>query len=130
MNLYNVLFEINRAATCLLKMAGLDYRKIPRFRDCYVEKGNIVVFTRSGGGNRECFAESDDHSECCHTLNDELTYKQNYITDYDDDFDSTYAYFLFRPLDEYKELAAALESNDEPRGVAKFEALIKKLEHI
>jgi hypothetical protein len=108
MSLYNTLFGMNPASNVLLKMAGLTMDEIPRFRDVSVDAGDIVVYTRTGGGNRECYAEDGDCSECYHTANSALAAKPNYLNDTDDDFDSTYAYFRFAPLDEYKELLGAL----------------------
>ena len=128
MSLYNALFGVNEAAPIILKIAGLTPGQIPRFRDCYIENGNVVVYTRTGGGNRECNAYGDeDCSSCYHTANDLLTEKPNYLTDYDDDFDSTYAYFVFSPLEEYKDLAAALETKDAKHVGEKFQDLIAKM---
>lgn len=126
MSLYNMLFGMNKAAPLLLQMAGLKYEEIARFRDCMVEDGLIVVYTRTGGGNRECFADDGDCSQCYHTFNERLASKPNYVKDYDDDFDSTYAYFVFKPLDEYLDLILGLESNDPGVG-DKFKLLVDKM---
>jgi hypothetical protein len=52
--LYNVLFGTNQSADELLAVLGLARASVGRFRDCYVSDGQIVVYTRNGGGNREC----------------------------------------------------------------------------
>lgn len=126
MSLYNQLFGVNKAFPILLKMCGVEYSEIPRFRDCFVKDGNVVIYTRTGGGNRECYADDGDCSQCYHTLNDALAAKPNYLCDYDDDYDRTYAYFEFRPLDEYAALFTGIQSNDPGVG-AKFKALIAEL---
>lgn len=91
MSLYNMIAGVNPLAqycVAILQEAGkLDP---PRFRDSYldVEDGGevkIVVLTRSGGGNR------DDY----HGSNEAMANHPCYISDEDDDFDSTYAYFYF-----------------------------------
>ena len=56
----------------------------------------VVVSARQGGGNRECYCEYDGHEDGCLALNNEIISEHpNYVTDYDDDFDSTYNYFVF-----------------------------------
>lgn len=64
----------------------------PRFRDCFVtDEGNIAVYTRVGGNNRNC-----GYGE------EELYKDENFLTTYDDDFDSTYATYEFRVPDKLK----------------------------
>jgi len=128
-----MLFGVNQATPILLKIIGVEFQEIPRFRDCYIDGDKIVIYTRTGGGNRECYADKDengniDHSECYHTLNDALAEKPNYIIDYNDDYDSTYAYFEFKPLEQYKEIFEALKTGNKPEKVSeKFLKLIKEL---
>lgn len=57
----------------------------------------VAVSTRQGGGNRECWCDDyDNHEEYCLSKNnDELTSHPNYLSDEDDDFDSTYATFYY-----------------------------------
>ena len=91
--LYNAIFGMN-PATVLVAPMLTDERPesyFPRFRDCYVEDGNIVVYTRVGGGNRDCgFGE------------DKLYELPTFIETHDDDFDSTYGYYVFGVPDEWK----------------------------
>jgi hypothetical protein len=90
MSLYNMLFGTNPASGFLLGALELETEKYPtgRFRDIYFEaEGNkIILYTRNGGGNREDYEHVFEALEK-HPL---------YLTDYDDDFDSTYAYIEFK----------------------------------
>lgn len=134
MGLYNILFGVNQAFPLLMKALNLQYHgkklKIDgeynpgRFRDIYLSDDGtkVILFTRNGGGNRECpeyeycpqwdrtqdkYALPDgtfldeinpEHhdSNCLVYVNWKLTQHPLYIRDYDDDFDCTYAYFEFR----------------------------------
>ena len=77
---------------------GLNPSLVPRFRNAFyirageeVEPGEtfnhdvVIIRTRTGGGNREEY-ENDNY---------ELTQNPNYMRDYDDEDDCTYAYFFF-----------------------------------
>jgi hypothetical protein len=109
---------------------------VARFRDAWVEEGEsgpvIAIYTRQGGGNRECYCEGEpgsvafaaEHtpSRCYAACNQELVRHPLYITDRDDEFDSTYATFYFRAPtelpaglpEEFREvLAAALAALPE-----------------
>ena len=93
MSLYNMIKGLNPACLFILPMLGRPMDEYPRFRDCFVtEDNNIAVYTRVGGGNRGCgFGE------------EELYKDKNFITTYDDDFDSTYATYEFAVPDEWRE---------------------------
>ena len=52
MSLYNMLFGVNSAAPVLLATLGLTESDVPRFRDCHLNGEQIVIYTRTGGGNR------------------------------------------------------------------------------
>ena len=56
MSLYNALFGFNPACILILPMIGRGGQEgYPRFRDCFVtDEGNIAVYTRVGGNNRNC----------------------------------------------------------------------------
>lgn len=76
---------VNIATFFILPMLGekhpYDY---PRFRDCFVDNNEIHVYTRVGGGNRNCgFGE------------EELQKHPNFLRDFDDDHDYTYATYVF-----------------------------------
>lgn len=67
------------------------YYPTGRFRDIYFEneegsEPKVILYTRNGGGNREAY-------EYVFEL---LSKHPLYLTDYDDDYDSTYAYIEFK----------------------------------
>lgn len=55
-----------------------------------------VIHTRNGGGNRECWCESEDDHHCLTGVIEALENHPAYITDRDNSFDRTYADFVFR----------------------------------
>jgi hypothetical protein len=77
--LYNMLFGVNPASHVILATLGLNVRDVGRFRDCYVANGEIAVYTRNGGGNREEYQE----------IIDKLAEHPCYLRDADDEFDCT-----------------------------------------
>ena len=87
MTMYNMLFGKNPSTDEILALLGLTEADVERFRDCWVrdddEGQRIVIFTRTGGGNREWWPNAKLTSHPC------------YIRDYDDDWDTTYAYYEF-----------------------------------
>lgn len=97
MSLYNTLFGENSESHVLLGMLGVNKEYFDRYRDVeLIEEGSkIRVFTRLGGGNREGYEETWDKIQS-HEL---------YITDYDDDFDCTYAYIEYNIPEKFKETA-------------------------
>jgi hypothetical protein len=143
-SLYNLLFGMNPMADLLLAMLGLTKGDTGRFRNCYLVRGDrherdpsfgsplppeelakkelrILVYTRNGGGNREDYQG----------VTDALQGHPSYITDYDDDFDCTYASYEFRVPEKFKltadELASlGAEDNVSPR--ERFINLIEKLD--
>lgn len=89
--LYNIVNGYNIACVLILPMLGRKQEEYPRFRDCFVEDGMIAIYTRVGGGNRGCgFGE------------EELYKDPNFIKTYDDDFDNTYATYLFNVPEKWK----------------------------
>jgi hypothetical protein len=124
MSLYNALFGKNPLSTTFLKVLGLTEDKVPRFRDCYLDDDRIVVYTRTGGGNRDYY----ENEESCREnfpeyfgegkeepdgpWNDDLRAHPCFISDEDSDFDSTYAYFYFKYPDEYAEDLKAIAKTD------------------
>lgn len=86
MSLYNVMFGENMFANYLLKCLGeKGILNPPRYRDCYIENGQICVLTRTGGGNR------DDYED----KNDKMKNHPLYYDDRDCDWDETYACFFY-----------------------------------
>ena len=108
MSMYNLLHGTNKLAAFLLKVLELDQSggkwNTGRFRDIYLNKDGtkIILLTRNGGGNREGY------------FPDNIVNHPNYITDYDDDFDCTYAYIEFSVPEQFKELVAKLSSGKDP----------------
>jgi len=92
MSLYNMLNGVNPATFVILPMLGEKHPdQYPRFRDCFIDGEEIHVHTRVGGGNRNCgFGE------------EELQAHPNYLRDEDDDFDSTYATYIFSVPEQWK----------------------------
>lgn len=93
MSLYNMVNGFNPACVFIMPMLGKKQDEWPRFRDCFVSQdGNIEIYTRVGGANRGCgFGE------------EELYKDPNFITSYDDDFDNTYATYVFSVPEKWKE---------------------------
>ena len=85
MSLYNTLFGKNPDTADILSALSLSEASIQRFRDCWIDEDNnrIVIYTRTGGNNREYFP------------NEALTSHPLYLYDEDDDFDNTYASYYF-----------------------------------
>lgn len=102
MSFYNIVFEYNHYCILVLPMLGRKPEEYPRFRDCFVtEEGNIAVYTRVGGGNRNCGYE------------EEVLYDDpDFIRTYDDAFDSTYGTYEFRVPEKWKEDFDKIMSGD------------------
>lgn len=137
MSLYNMLFGVNDMAQVLLKCLNFNASDIPRFRDCYLEKDRIVIHTRTGGGNRDCY----DSLESCKEnypeyfdgtddpkgpWNSDLQKHPLYLSDEDDDFDSTYANFYFKFPEEFKsDLEAISEKREDLKPSDKWTILLE-----
>lgn len=135
MNLYNMMFGYSPLAGITLSALNLTPNDIPRFRDAYfdAEENRLVVYTRTGGGNREYYGGRGgyDNEEYEGPFNEDLEAHPNYISDEDDDFDSTYAYFYFAIPEEFspifttfKDLGAGKDLNP----TEKFAKMIEDLE--
>lgn len=115
MSMYNLLHGNNPLAGVLLWILGTTSDRVPRIRDVYPENGNIIIYTRTGGGNRPYYdsletAIENDHVDpkdkdiSQRAWNSDLRALPGFIRDYDDDFDSTYAYFEFTPPEDWKQI--------------------------
>ena len=91
MSLYNMIMGFNPACVFLMPMLGRKQEEYPRFRDCFLEGDKIAIYTRVGGGNRGC-----GYGE------EELYKDPNFVDAYDDDFDNTYATYLFNVPNKWK----------------------------
>lgn len=124
MSLYNTLFGMNPAAGYLLGTLKKTDTDFGRFRDAYYEKkddntGRIIIYTRCGGGNREDYEYVFNEMET-HPL---------YLTNYDDDFDSTYAYFEFLAPDSVNEFFKDMHSKNYERVGERFKREISEMEN-
>ena len=92
MSLYNMINGYNPACLLVMPMLGRKQEDYPRFRDCFVTGDkNIGIFTRVGGNNRNCgYGEEKLYDD------------PNYIRTYDDEFDSTYATYVFSVPEKWK----------------------------
>lgn len=89
MSLYGLVFGRQQAAPVVLALLERAPTDFGRFRDAWIEQTEagdlrLVVYTRCGGGNRESYFPKDIDQ---HPL---------YLSDQDDDFDTTYASIFFR----------------------------------
>lgn len=93
MSLYNLLNGYNPACILIMPMLGKKEEEYPRFRNCFVtEEGNIAIYTRVGGGNRNCgYGEENLYDD------------ENFLETYDDDSDSTYGIYEFKVPDKWKD---------------------------
>jgi len=123
MSLYNQILGVHPFAQHLLVILKLRLEDVGRMRDAWVKKDGdefyIVVFTRNGGGNREM----------CQSVIDKLKAHANYIKDYDDDYDNTYALIEFSVPQEYKKIVEEIYAvAPEERGMKLFRHVMENLD--
>jgi hypothetical protein len=152
MSLYNLLFGVNPLSGLLLAMVSLKREDVGRFRDTYVEKTEndptksefdssngggrwiLCVYTRNGGGNRDCWEGAGKYGPECSCVGCIATYRLPahplYLSDEDDDFDNTYATFKFQiPGQFYPFLEELnLNSSEETKPRERWDRLLNKLE--
>lgn len=70
--------------------------------DYHVNTGDtcwLAIYARQGGGNDECYCDSDDYDfhedGCLYENNEQIRASSGYVDDFYDAFDSTYITFLF-----------------------------------
>lgn len=119
MSLYNALFGENVEKDVLLGMIGLTKSFFERFRDIHlIKQGTVIrVFTRLGGGNREYYEDTWE----------KIMSHKLYITDYDDDFDCTYAYIEFSIPDMFKETAKKMFKGEPMSFEEKFNNQLEEM---
>lgn len=114
MSFYNMIYGVQLATFFVLPMLGKHPDEYPRFRDCFIGKAYrdwndkdefgipkikhgkgkfISVFTRVGGNNRMDYQEEIN----------ELRKNSYYVEDFDDEFDNTFAFFVFKVPKEFEE---------------------------
>ncbi len=107
----------NKESDAILATLGLSRSDTGRFRDCFVSKGKIVIYTRNGGGNRKYYPG----------VFDILEEHPCYLNDKDDTFDSTYAtlYFKFpdKFLEELKKRDSGIELDPSKRWIDAIEKI-------
>lgn len=92
MSLYNMVNGFNPACLTIMPMLGRKQEDYPRFRNCFVvNKKEIVILTRVGGNNR-----NEGYGE------EELYKDPHFLRTFDDDFDSTYGYYVFSVPEKWK----------------------------
>lgn len=103
LGLYNMVFGQNPASDAILATLGLTRNDVGRFRDCFISDGEIAVYTRNGGGNREAYQDALE----------QLSQHPCYLRDEDDDFDCTYCTVYFRFPDEFAEDLRRLDTGEK-----------------
>jgi hypothetical protein len=122
MSLYNMVFGYNPLAAALLGMLKVKHEDIPRFRDCFLNKDGteIIIHTRTGGGNRKEYQSQ----------NDAMAFIKGYNRDEDSNFDNTYANFYYEVPEQYRFMIPALKdmvSSKAPE--ERWQELFKSLEN-
>lgn len=155
MGMYNMLFGVNPLFPVLLKSLNLSYHgdKIQidgeyspgRFRDIYLSEDGtkVILFTRNGGGNRECWddwkwgesgcEECEKDYECLPEKIAKLQTHPLYVRDYDDAFDCTYAYFEFKVPKALDPILDKImkEQGGPPQNIAeKFNEVLKEMKEM
>jgi len=105
-----------------------------RYRDAWVERGEdgepvIAIYTRNGGGNRECWCSSDDHEKygpCTALVGEQFAQHPLHLRNTDDEFDSTYATYYFRAPAEFRDQLAEVAQAPVDTG-ARWHDLINAL---
>ena len=122
--MYGAICNINPDAKMILNLIGIDPKFLleeARLRDVYLskDKTRVVIFTRIGGNNRSYHFPAIT----------KLRNFKGYITDYDDEFDNTYASFEYQiPQEKLPRVAAFLASSDTTTGGEKIKTSLKQLE--
>lgn len=116
MSMYNMLNGFNPACVFIMPMLGRKQEEWPRFRDCFVtEDNNIAIYTRVGGGNRNC------------GYNEEKLYEdENFIRTYDDEYDTTYGTYEFKVPEKWKADFDTILSGDISKVSDEYIAYLKE----
>lgn len=116
MSMYNMLNGFNPACVFIMPMLGRKQEEWPRFRDCFVtEDNNIAIYTRVGGGNRNC------------GYNEEKLYEdENFIRTYDDEYDTTYGTYEFKVPEKWKADFDTILSGDMSKVSDEYIAYLKE----
>lgn len=115
MSLYNTINGVNPATFYIFPMLEIGHPdNVERFRDCFLEDDKIVIYTRTGGWNREDYP------------NEILTNHQNYLYDEDDEFDCTYANYYFSIPEKWKKDLEVILNGNVNDTSKEYQELVKK----
>lgn len=124
MSLYAMIHGRNPAAPLILATLDLTTDDVGRFRDAFVSEGRIAVYTRNGGGNRECWNDNTCNETCAGCIIEKVLPRHpNYLYDEDDDFDCTYATVYFSFPERHRDLLEALDTGEFDPSARWLEAL-------
>jgi len=106
MSLYNILHGENQNAELLLEVISLQRNTVGRYRDVFLNADGtqVLVLCRIGGRNREDYRSNWDVIRL-HPL---------YERDYDDLFDSTFAWIRFNVPTDKLDTTRPLSTGAEP----------------
>jgi len=118
MSMYDIVFGgPNPNSDLLLGTLGMTKEDVGRFRDCFISEGEIAVYTRNGGGNREHYDEETEKGDSCHCTGCTITYQLPkhpcYLSDKDDNLDYTYATVFFKFPEEFKDELKKLDRGEK-----------------
>lgn len=105
MSLYDLMFGKDADDDNLFQLIGFLPRDFGRFRGISTKDNNVIVYTRCGGNNRECYRDVFKLMEN-HVWFDRVV---------DDEDDSTYCNFYFSVPDKvFEEYATHLNEGNIP----------------
>ena len=126
MSMYNLIHGHNPLTPVLLAILSADVSKIPRYRDIWWDGEHIVIHTRTGGGNRDYYDEPCDENRDG-PWNSDLRAMPGYVSDEDDDYDSTYADFKFKLPEKFEHMRLILDEHKERPAAERWQEAIGKL---
>lgn len=120
MSLYNMINEMNGdLAIMSTPFLPMPPEQFPRFRDiflsdeeCPLDGYDILVYTRMGGGNLDCWEGTYDESCDCYGCSaDKIEEDPSCLGSYDDADDCTYRTFAFK-VNENREWFDAIREKE------------------
>lgn len=133
--LYNLLHGVQQDMPVLIRMLEIHYTPGLRLRDAWLNPDGtrIIVLTRNGGGNRQHSDPVCKENGPCLCIGCVIKYlipkHPLYVRDWDDDYDSTYAYIEFTVPPEFADWCRKLATGKEmPSLKERFDGVLKELE--
>lgn len=134
--LYGLLFEEHIFADRIFSALNLTRAAVGRYRDAFVIKGEIAIYTRNGGENRKCPRVHHNKLDClvmdCFSciITHRLPKHPNYLRDVDNEFDSTFAtiYFSIPKEAQFSLMAINIDWNFHPGDKKRFEEAMNRLD--